>query len=109
MGPTQRNRNTGLSLSLSKAQALPHPRDQGGVPRRTLGLRILLGVLLGRLFPLAAATITVNTTADVIVNDLNCSLREAIIAANTDQGRFCEELLRSTPSFLLKKSVSGRC
>jgi CSLREA domain-containing protein len=52
--------------------------------RRTLGLGILLGVLLGGFFPLEAGIIFVNTGADVIVNDLNCSLREAIIAANTD-------------------------
>jgi CSLREA domain-containing protein len=49
-----------------------------------LGLGILLGVLLGGFFPLEAGIIFVNTYADVIVNDGNCSLREAIIAANTD-------------------------
>ena len=32
----------------------------------------------------ANSTITVNTTSDAIVNDSNCSLREAIIAANTN-------------------------
>ena len=32
----------------------------------------------------AAATITVTTTADVVADDGECSLREAVIAANTD-------------------------
>jgi len=31
-----------------------------------------------------AATITVNSMADAVVNDGNCTLREAILAANSD-------------------------
>lgn len=42
---------------------------------------VLLGVMAG---PAAAATIDVTTTADVIANDGQCSLREAVTAANTD-------------------------
>ena len=34
--------------------------------------------------PAHAATITVNTTADELATDGNCSLREALQAANTD-------------------------
>ncbi len=37
--------------------------------------------------PALAATITVNTTADDTTNNGNCSLREAVIAANTDAAR----------------------
>jgi CSLREA domain-containing protein len=48
-----------------------------------LGLGILLGVLLGGFFPLEAGIIFVNTYADVI-GPGQCSLREAIIAANSD-------------------------
>lgn len=43
-------------------------------------------VLLGRIFvggvPVSASLIVVNTTADLVANDSQCSLREAITAAN---------------------------
>ena len=54
------------------------------------GLRIavLFGAASGLLMLVAtagyAATITVNSTADVIANDGECTLREAILAANTN-------------------------
>jgi CSLREA domain-containing protein len=62
---------------------------------RTLGIAILLGVLallvgaasalsLTGGGPAHAATITVNTTNDELNSDGDCSLREAIQAANTD-------------------------
>jgi CSLREA domain-containing protein len=52
-----------------------------GVRRRTaLSLVLLLAPAVAAL----AATITVDTTADADVADADCSLREAIVAANTD-------------------------
>lgn len=50
-----------------------------------VGLIVLVGLTIGRTLPVHAATITVNTTADEINNDGDCSLREAIRAANLDQ------------------------
>lgn len=44
---------------------------------------VLLGLTLS-VAPLTAATINVNSTADVLSNDGSCSLREAIISANTN-------------------------
>src|SRR6266571_5278712 len=56
--------------------------------RLGLGLVLLVGlfvVMVGLARPAhAATTITVNTTADELISDGNCSLREAIQAANTD-------------------------
>lgn len=50
-----------------------------------LGLAVALIVVLLPISPVgAAATIIVNSTANTIVNDGLCTLREAIIAANTD-------------------------
>lgn len=48
--------------------------------------RTLVAVALAGLFtvPAGAATITVNTTDDTIADDGFCSLREAVIAANTN-------------------------
>ena len=45
---------------------------------------LVLLVVLAQAQPAYAATITVNSTADVIANDGECTLREAITAANTD-------------------------
>ena len=49
--------------------------------RPVLGLALCMFVCAG---PAAAATIQVNTQADVMANDGRCSLREAIGAANAD-------------------------
>ncbi len=49
-----------------------------------VGLSGLLAVLLSAAHPVHAAAITVNTTADENNNDGDCSLREAIRAANLD-------------------------
>lgn len=59
---------------------------------RRLGLISLILVLLAGLALIVAptaraATITVNTTADENNNDGDCSLREAVIAANTDTAK----------------------
>lgn len=52
--------------------------------KTTLPLLLLLALLLGS-FPVhAAGTITVNSVTDQIADDGQCSLREAVIAANTD-------------------------
>lgn len=51
--------------------------------RRILFLSLLTFMAIGARSAMAA-TITVNNTADVTANDGNCTLREAIIAANTD-------------------------
>lgn len=52
--------------------------------KTTLPLLLVLAVLLGA-FPVhAAGMITVTTTLDQIADDGQCSLREAVIAANTD-------------------------
>jgi CSLREA domain-containing protein len=48
------------------------------------GLLIISGVMGVITLGLASATLTVTTTSDTISNDGLCSLREAIIAANTD-------------------------
>jgi len=55
-------------------------------PRLASMARLLIaGALTGLLAgPAGAATITVNTDGDVIANDNQCSLREAVIAANTN-------------------------
>src|SRR5881227_1886912 len=53
-------------------------------PRRwTVAAATVVAVLLF-CSPALAATITVNTTADELLGDGNCSLREALEAANTD-------------------------
>ena len=56
--------------------------------KTTLNLirRTLLATAMTGLFtvPAGAATITVNTTGDTIADDGTCSLREAVIAANTN-------------------------
>jgi CSLREA domain-containing protein len=52
-----------------------------------MAMALLLGLLVGSLGrpPVAsAATITVTSTADVLANDGACTLREAIVAANTN-------------------------
>ncbi|HLF26313.1 MAG TPA: choice-of-anchor Q domain-containing protein [Anaerolineae bacterium] len=48
-------------------------------------LLLALGALVLSLPAQADATITITTTSDSLSNDGQCSLREAIIAANTDQ------------------------
>jgi CSLREA domain-containing protein len=57
-------------------------------PRRTdiplARILLIIAVLLAGVVPATAATITVNSTADVRANDGICTLREAIIAANTN-------------------------
>src|SRR5688572_5263201 len=53
----------------------------------TINIFILLSLLLGSALtvtPVYAAGITVNTTADEDNTGANCSLREAVTAANTD-------------------------
>ncbi|NJN98417.1 MAG: CSLREA domain-containing protein, partial [Anaerolineales bacterium] len=58
-------------------------------PRRLPWAGLVIGLLIAALVliapPVQAATITVNTTADENNNDGDCSLREAIIAANEDR------------------------
>ena len=50
-----------------------------------LSILVLTGLSLFAFYPaLAATTITVTTTDDTIAEDGQCSLREAVIAANTD-------------------------
>ena len=51
-----------------------------------VALALLLGLFIGHgaAAPMALATITVDTTDDELNNDGDCSLREAIQAANTD-------------------------
>ena len=53
------------------------------VPKICLGLAILAVCLA---FPSSAlaSTITVTSTADTLINDGNCTIREAIINANND-------------------------
>ena len=52
--------------------------------RASLGVRVLLLWALVGAAPAAANTISVNGTGDVVANDGQCTLREAITAANTD-------------------------
>jgi CSLREA domain-containing protein len=57
--------------------------------KKMIGIKILLSLLIIGLLMLAtspamAAKIKVNSTDDIIANDGNCTLREAVIAANTD-------------------------
>jgi CSLREA domain-containing protein len=52
--------------------------------RASLGVWVLVLWALVGAAPAAANTINVNSTADVIANDGQCTLREAITAANTD-------------------------
>src|SRR5262245_55585272 len=47
-------------------------------------LLVVLSIASGGATVHAAATLTVNTTSDAIAVDAMCSLREAIIAANTN-------------------------
>ena len=57
------------------------------VGRRWMGVGLLLAALAGWVVvaaPVGAATIAVTTTADELNSDGDCSLREAIRAANTD-------------------------
>jgi CSLREA domain-containing protein len=49
--------------------------------RRTLLASVIAGMFA---VPAGAATISVNTTNDTIADDGFCSLREAVIAANTN-------------------------
>ena len=51
---------------------------------RTESLRVAVALALGMATVARAATITVNSTADAVVNDGDCALREAILAANSD-------------------------
>lgn len=53
-------------------------------PLLSLGLVALLGLGLAMSRPVYAASIVVNTTADELNSDGDCSLREAITAANTN-------------------------
>ena len=50
----------------------------------TIGALLLLGLVGSQSTALAGTTVTVNTTADELNIDGDCSLREAIQAANTD-------------------------
>jgi len=57
--------------------------------KRTRGTGILLSIAISGLLmltasPVRAVTINVNSTEDVIADDGKCTLREAVIAANTD-------------------------
>lgn len=57
--------------------------------KRTIGIRVLMslgivGLLMLIASPAIAVKITVNSTDDVIADDGKCTLREAVIAANTD-------------------------
>src|SRR5262245_44631465 len=73
--PVQSRRDSRAPCSNSRA---------GGTCMRTgrlqAGVTLVLAVAAGA----RAATITVNSTADAAVNDGNCTLREAILAANSD-------------------------
>src|SRR5450755_73640 len=51
---------------------------------RTLRRGVFLALVFAAASIARANTITVNSTADVIANDGQCTLREAIIAANTN-------------------------
>src|SRR5256885_2346465 len=55
-----------------------HPRSGG------LGGTLMILAVIARAGSASAATITVTTVADGVANDGNCTLREAVIAANTD-------------------------
>ncbi|CAN5612809.1 hypothetical protein BH20CHL6_BH20CHL6_14420 [soil metagenome] len=64
-------------------------RSIGRRPTSAARLRVplligIVGASLGVASPAAAATITVNTTADELNTDSDCSLREALRAANTN-------------------------
>ena len=48
------------------------------------GTSAALVLCIGLAATAPATTITVNSTADSLAGDGNCTLREAIIAANTD-------------------------
>jgi CSLREA domain-containing protein len=50
----------------------------------SLVLTLLLGIVIGPVRTAFAATITVNTTSDDFTDNTLCSLREALIAANTN-------------------------
>jgi len=57
--------------------------------KRTIGIRVLwflgiVGLLMLIASPAMAFKIPVNSTDDVIADDGKCTLREAVIAANTD-------------------------
>ena len=54
-------------------------------PQHLVGLLLLLSLPFLSISPTYAATITVTTTTDELNNDGDCSLREAIRAANLDQ------------------------
>lgn len=56
-----------------------------GAMRAILALSLCLGLLLPGAAPASAAAIVVNSLSDVIADDGNCTLREAIRAANLDQ------------------------
>src|SRR5262245_14520066 len=58
----------------------------GGTARRTRSRRAVavVALVLGSASGAQSTTITVNSTADSLAIDGNCTLREAIIAANTD-------------------------
>ena len=47
-------------------------------------LTLFLSIVLFFCGPLSAATITVDNTADSVIDDGTCTLREAVISANTD-------------------------
>ncbi len=69
-------------LDLIQARTSARPRR---LPWASLTIGLLLAVLILIAPPVQAAAITVNTTADENNNDGDCSLREAIIAANEDR------------------------
>lgn len=70
----------------------------------------VLSLLIGTLaFSLQAATITVNSLGDSAANDGACTLREAIIAANTDasSGAMAGECAAGSGSDAISFSVAG--
>ncbi|MFT0788522.1 choice-of-anchor Q domain-containing protein, partial [Synechococcus sp. H55.10] len=77
--------------TLTDIFAAQKPAEETAVRSYTSGIVVpfLVGVAVAGLgLPAQAATITVTTAADVISDDGQCSLREAVIAANTDSALF---------------------
>src|SRR5262249_26620501 len=71
-------------LPRSESGALCSSARAGGIHMRT-GRLVASSTLVVALATIArAATITVNSTADTLATDGNCTLREAILAANSD-------------------------
>jgi CSLREA domain-containing protein len=66
--------------------------------RRLSVLMAFVLMLLASVQVAYAKTITVNTTVDEMVNNSTCSLREAIIAANTDSNTHEDACMAGEPS-----------